>query len=280
MAFQVAVAQFTPKKADVNANLDRIAELLAQASAEGAELCVFAETIVSGYFLEGGVIEVAMSAAELLAGLSLRCDQRIDALIGFYESDGGNLYNSAAYLEIGPSPRVVHVYRKFFLPTYGVFDEERFVSRGHELGVFDTRLGRVGVLICEDVWHSILSTAVALKGAQTILVPAASPARGFSGETIGNLDRYERMLRAVSEEHGVFCVNAQLAGFEGGKGFVGGSMVLDPFGEVLARSPVADDHLLMAPIDLDVVEIARSQLPLISDLRSGWSDVIRALEGV
>lgn len=275
MAFKVAVAQFTPRKADVPSNLDRIADFLEQAADQGAELAVFPEAIVSAYFLEGGVLESALSGGELLAQLSQRCSRKIDALVGFYESSEGHLYNSAAYLELGSQPRLIHVYRKFFLPTYGVFDEERFVGRGRDIGVFDTRLGRVGVLICEDAWHSILATISAAKGAQMILVPSASPARGFEGEKIGNLDRYERMLKAISDEHGVYCVNAQLCGFEGGKGFVGGSMVVDPFGKIVAQAPIADDCLLLADVDLDFVEIARAQLPLTADLQSAWGDIQR-----
>ncbi len=275
MTFTVGAAQFTPQKGDVQGNLDRIAEILEQASSEGAELVVFPETIVSGYFLEGGVLESALTGEELLKELAKRTSKPIDALIGFYEVSNGNLYNSAAYVELGKSPRLIHTYRKFFLPTYGVFDEERFVSRGHELGVFDTRLGRMAILICEDVWHSILSALVAVHGAQVILVPSASPARGFSGDQIGNLDRYARMLKAVSDEHGVYCINAQLCGFEGGKGFVGGSSITDPLGSILARAPVLEDHLILADVDLGLIEVARAQLPLTSDLQSAWGDIQR-----
>lgn len=279
MTFTVGAAQFTPKKADVQANLDRIAEILEEASSEGAELVVFPETIVSGYFLEGGVLESALTGEELLAELAKRFSKPIDALVGFYETSRGNLYNSAAYVELGPRPRLVHAYRKFFLPTYGVFDEERFVSRGHDLGVFDTRLGRMAVLICEDIWHSILSALAAVHGAQVVLVPSASPARGFSGEQIGNLERYARMLRAVSDEHGVYCVNSHLCGFEGGKGFVGGSSITDPMGNVLAQAPVLEDHLTLAEVDLELVELARAQLPLTSDLQSAWGDIQRIVAG-
>jgi len=170
---------------------------------------------------------------------------------------------------------LVHVYKKFFLPTYGVFDEERFVSRGHDLGVFETRFGKMGVLICEDIWHSILPTLAATAGAEVILVPSASPARGFSGEEIGNLCHYKKMITAVSEEHGVYCVNCQLTGFEGGKGFVGGSSVSDPGGQIIAKGPVGEEFLLLASIDLELVTIARAALPLISDLQSAWQDIRR-----
>ncbi|MEQ1821415.1 MAG: nitrilase-related carbon-nitrogen hydrolase [Fimbriimonadaceae bacterium] len=278
MSFTVGVAQFTPKKADVSANLDKIAEFALSAAAEGAELVVFPETITSGYFLEGGVLAAAISPAELLDELDGRLhalDRPLDLLVGFYEKSGGNLYNSAAYLQVGQFSRVVHTYRKFFLPTYGVFDEERFVSRGHELGVFDTRLGRMAILICEDVWHSVLSALCAVAGAQIVLIPSASPARGFEAATIGNLDRYHRMLRAVSDEHGVYCVNAQLCGFEGGKGFVGGSSVINPFGHTIAEAPIMESHLVLCEIDPEIVEIARSQLPLTSDLQSAWGDICK-----
>ncbi len=279
MTFTVGTAQFTPRKAQVPSNLDRIAEFMEQGAQEGVDLMVFPETITSGYFLEGGVLESALTADELLRQIVRRSSPRMDVLIGFYERFEDNLYNSAAYIELGNEPRVVHVYRKFFLPTYGVFDEERFVARGHELGVFNTRLGRMGVLICEDVWHSILPSLCAVRGAQVMLVPSASPARGFQGESVGNLERYGRMLRSVSDEHGVYCVNAQLCGFEGGKGFVGGSSVVDPFGQVLVQAPLLEDHLAVAPVDLDQIAIARSQIPLTSDLQSAWADIQRIVAG-
>src|SRR5690606_20462569 len=149
-----------------------------------------------------------------------------------------------------------------FLPTYGLFDEERFVTRGSNLTVLHTRLGRMAILICEDLWHSILPTLCALGGAQAILVPSASPGRGFGETQIRNLDRFERLAIAVSEEPGVFTLNCQLCGFDGGKGFVGGSRIVSPTGEILAASPVIDEHLLIATVDLDLIDIARAQLPL------------------
>ncbi|MBN9501379.1 MAG: hypothetical protein BGO01_01015 [Armatimonadetes bacterium 55-13] len=278
MAFKVACAQFTPRKAAVAHNLDRIAEIVLQAQGEEVDLLTFSETSTSGYFLEGGVLDVAMTSDQLVVELSRRLSGRIerpiDVLIGFYQNADGNLYNSAAYFELAEhGPRLVHVYRKFFLPTYGVFDEERYVSRGRELGVFETRFGRMATLICEDIWHSFLPSLCAVAGAQVILVPSASPGRGFTGETVGNLDRYQRLLTAVSEEHGIFCVNTQLCGFEGGKGFVGGSMVTDPFGRLIGQAPVQEEHMLVTNIDLDLVTVARAQTPLISDLQTAWSDI-------
>lgn len=283
MRFTVACAQIAPQKASLERNLDAMAEAVRQASGEGADLVVFPETSTTGYFLEGGVVECALTADDLCASLAKRLERLerpVDVAAGFYETHHGTLYNSAAYLSFGSGARVVHLYRKFFLPTYGVFDEERFVSRGRELGVFDTRFGRMALLICEDVWHSILPTLAALRGAQVMLVPAASPARGFAGPEISNHERYRRLMRALCEEHGVFGVNCQLTGFEGGKGFIGGSMVVDPFGKVIAEGPTGEQHLLLAQIDLDLLQPARAQTPLLSDLESAWGDIKRIVEGL
>jgi predicted amidohydrolase len=279
MRFTVACAQIAPDKAEIAKNLDQIASGVRQASREGAHLVMLPEASTSGYFLEGGVLESSLTRQELVSELEKRLDghaRPIDILVGFYEKDRGNLYNSCTYLAFDNGKlEIVGVYRKFFLPTYGVFDEERFVARGRELGVFDTRFGKVGVLVCEDVWHSVMPTLTALAGAEIILVPAASPGRGFSGETVENLDRYQRLLRAVAEEHGIWCVNCQLCGFEGGKGFVGGSMVINPLGQVTAQSPIMTPHLLIAEVDLDLVATARAQSPLLADLQSCWGDVKR-----
>lgn len=267
-------------KAETGRNLDTIAEISRQASGEGADLVLFPETSTAGYFLEGGVLEASLTkeklAYELWGRLKDGLDRPIDIALGFYEIADGILYNSAAYLEFTPDGvRINGVYRKIFLPTYGVFDEERFVSRGRDLAIIETRFGRLALLICEDIWHSVMPMLCAVRGAQMLLVPAASPARGFSGAEIENHERYRRLFRAVSEEHAVYVINSQLIGFEGGKGFIGGSMVVDPFGKVIAEAPIAEPQLLIADIDLDLVGIARAQSPLLSDLKGQWEEVRR-----
>src|SRR5580704_16334682 len=105
MAFTVACAQIAPEKAQVEANLDKIADLIVQASAEGADLVVFPEASTTGYFLEGGVVESAIGSSDLLAGICRRLehklDRPVDALVGFYQSEKGSLYNAAGYLQLG-----------------------------------------------------------------------------------------------------------------------------------------------------------------------------------
>src|SRR5439155_1101085 len=208
----------------------------------------------------------------------------IDVAVGFYEVFQNRFYNSCLYATLGgPDAGVKHVHRKVFLPTYGVFDEERFVERGHEVRAFDTRFGRAAILICEDAWHSLTATIAALDGAQLLVLPSASPARG-TGKTEGegeslpaSVVRWERIVRNIAEEHGVFVVYASLVGFEGGKGFPGGSLVVLPSGEIALRGPIFEEAVLTADLDFDLITQARADAPLLADLEVNLPHLVKNL---
>jgi NAD+ synthase (glutamine-hydrolysing) len=280
---RVALAQFTPKKADTGGNLERIAGILAEES-EHADVVVFPETALSGYFLEGGVAEASLAVEELAEGLGPPPEQAPDLVIGFYERWRRRLYNSVAYLEpAGGGWSVRHVHRKVFLPTYGVFDEARFVEPGQEVRAFDTRFGRFGMLICEEAWHSLPSSILALDGAELLLIVSASPARDFAPSGAvrpANLDRWERLAPAMAVEHGVFVAVAQLTGSEGGKLFPGGSIAVGPDGRVLARGPLLEEAVTLAALDATALDRARGESPLLSDLEQALPHLQRSLDRV
>jgi len=267
---RVAMIQFKPTKADVQGNLGRVKDLVTSQAAV-ADLVVLPEASLSGYFLEGGVAEAALTAERLAELLGPPAADAPDVVVGFYERWRRQLYNSAAYL--APSEQVWtvrHVHRKMFLPSYGVFDEARFVEPGTEVRAFDTRFGRLGMLVCEDAWHSLPATVLALGGAELLIVVSASPARDFSPRAGGmpaNLDRWERVAPATAVEHGIFVVVAQLAGSEGGKLFPGGSIAIGPDGRVLARGPLLEEAVTLAVLDASEIERARTASPLLSDLQ-------------
>lgn len=289
----IAVPQFRPRKGDIAGNLDRIAGLVAQAAAlePRPQLVVFAETVLSGYFVEGGVRELARSADQLAAELETRLRgvapalPATDVIVGFYEEYEGTLYNSAACIALGGdrAARVLHVHRKNFLPTYSLFDEERFVDRGYGIRAFDTSAGRVAVLVCEDAWHSLSGAIAALDGAQVVCVVAAAPARGPAPRDDGtagpgSVARWERLIRDIAEEHGVFAVLANLVGSEGGRMFQGGSMIVGPRGDVRVRAPVFEEAMLTASVDLADITRVRSDLPLLSDLRGAMPFLRKELD--
>jgi len=277
----IALGQLRPRKGDVAANIARLGELFAQVSqgARRPDVLHLPETVLSGYFVEGGVADVAMTAGEVAAKLNdvyreHSTETPLDVVLGFYERWRDTLHNSAMYVRLGETePRILHVHRKVFLPTYGLFDEERFVERGLDVRAFDTPWGRAAILICEDAWHSVTGTLAALDDAQVIFVSSAAPARGIQPRDDGvegpaTMARWERTLREIAEEHGVFVTFANLVGSEGGKLFAGGSLILGPKGDLRARARVWDEALTSTTIDLGDLSRARAELPLLADLRS------------
>ncbi|MFN9086792.1 MAG: nitrilase-related carbon-nitrogen hydrolase, partial [Gemmatimonadaceae bacterium] len=239
----IALCQFAPRKGDTAGNLARIGRLCAQAATlePRPQVVQFPETALSGYFVEGAVREVACTAGALAYDLDdayrTACAAAgldavpLDIVIGFYERWRDTLHNSAAYLTIGLDdgpPVLRHVHRKNFLPTYGLFDEERFVERGTDIRAFETPWGRAALLVCEDAWHSLSGTIAALDGAQVVFVSSAAPARGVWPRTDGiagpySAARWERLIRDIAEEHGVYTSFVNLVGTEGGKRFFGTS---------------------------------------------------------
>jgi predicted amidohydrolase len=194
-------------------------------------------------------------------------------VIGFYEDKDGKLYNSALYATLGEKPVLRHVHRKLFLPTYGVFDEERFVSRGHTIEAFDTPHGRAAILICEDACHSIAVTIAALRGAQIIYIPSASPGRGLQEAEPANVRMWRDIMRVSAAEHGIFIAYAGLVGFEGGKGFTGASRLMGPFGDLRVEAPFEGAAILRASLSLEDVNIARAALPALGDLEANLAEV-------
>lgn len=285
MHLSVAVAQFRPVKADVEASLDRVREVLARAASSGRrpDLVVFPEATLTGYFLEGGVRDHALRSDEVAAALQERWSEvgdgaAIDVCLGFYERHRDRVYNAGLYAQLGPDgPLVREVHRKVFLPTYGVFQEDRYVEAGSTFRAFDTRWGRAALLVCEDAWHSLSATLAALDGAQVMLVPSAAPARGVRpGPGVpGSVERWERLVRGIAEEHGVYVVLAQLSGFEAGKGFAGASTVVDPRGRTVVTAPLWEEALVGASLDLDALLDARTQAPLLADLEAALPRILR-----
>src|SRR5438094_2116124 len=286
---RLAIAQIRPTKGEYAANVQRIGGVLAQlAKLEPAvDLVVFPETATSGYFVEGGVRDVAVTAGTLFRDLSVQHEAAqappLDVAVGFYEVFQNRFYNSCLYASFGNAPpRILHVHRKVFLPTYGVFDEDRFVERGREIHAFDTRWGRAAILICEDAWHSLAGTIAALEGAQLILVPSASPARGTGMDEEGtrlpaSVVRWERILKGIADEHGVWVAFASLVGFEGGKGFPGGSVLVSPGGEILLRGPLFEEAVLTYDLDFEELTRARAESPLLADLEVNLPHLIKTL---
>lgn len=264
----LALAQIKTKLGDVRANLEKHLHYVDEAVKQGAQLVIFPELSLTGYCLQDLVPTVACSPtpADPVFGALLKASAKIDMVVGFVDEDPRHrFYISAAYLSQG---RVLHIHHKVYLPTYGLFDEGRFFAWGDAVRAFDTRWGRVGVLICEDFWHASPPYLLWLDGADLIILTSASPGRGLSGEDkLESAWWVEHINRAYASLFTTFVAHTNKVGFEDGLNFWGGSTIFDPDGNLLAQGPYMEEALTVARIDLREVRRTRARLPLLRDER-------------
>jgi predicted amidohydrolase len=259
----IAVAQVNPRLGDVDANLALYEERVR--AARGADLVVFPELSLTGYFLKDMVSTVALrlDAPEVK---KLRELSRKTALVaGLVEETADyRFYNSAVYFEDG---EITAVHRKAYLPTYGLFDEGRYFARGEQIRSFDCKLGRTALLICEDMWHPSTVYIAALDHALIVICPSTSPLRGISdNQEQDNNARYWELLNAMyAQTFSLFIVYANRVGFEDGIGFWGGSEILDPSGARVAKAKYYEEDLIVGTINLKHARRHRVASPLLRD---------------
>lgn len=269
MKLPIALAQINTVLGNVPRNLEKHLEYIQQAQNSGAELILFPELSLTGYVLQDLVPTVAChpSHDDPVFRPLLEASRKIDIVVGFVEEDVRNrFFISAAYLSRG---EVVHVHHKVYLPTYGLFDESRFFAWGDAVEAFDTRFGRVGMLICEDFWHASPPYLLWLDGADLFLFMSASPGRGLSDEPILESSRWvNHILRAYSSVYTSFVAHTNRVGYEDGLNFWGGAEIYDPNGELLVQGPYYDEALTFAELDLNQLHRTRAKLPVLRDERT------------
>jgi len=266
MKFKLALAQFSPRLGDVDANLKIIDDYIARARAARADLVIFPELALTGYYLKDLVPSVAARPSPDDPRLApiFAASRDLDIVISFVEEDARyRYYIAAAYLSEG---HVVHVHRKVYLPTYRLFDDGRFFAPGSAFRAFDTRFGRMGLLICEDAWHLSSPYVLWQDGADFLIDVSASPGYGISSsDELANADTVRNFLRTYASILTTFVIFSNRVGMEDGIAFWGGSHVLAPDGKTLAAAPEFDDALVCAGIDTDALRRARLDLPILRD---------------
>ncbi len=265
MNIKIGVAQITPRLGDLTANLAVCEHSVQKAKGQGLDVLVFPELSLTGYHLRDSVAAVALRLDSPEMTLLKAWSREVALVVGFVEeSPEFHFYNAAAYLAGG---ELRHVHRKVYLPTYGMFDEQRYFARGGQLRTFEMPFGRASLLICEDLWHPSAMYVAALDRALMVICPSSSPLRGISdGETQDDNARYWELInRMYAETFGLFLVYANRVGFEDGVGFWGGSEILDPFGRRLAKGRYYEEDFITAELSLDAVRRKRIAAPLLRD---------------
>ncbi len=263
----IALAQINPALGDLERNLALHEKTAEEAMGRGARLLIFPELSLTGYFLKDIVSSVALPLTSSLLGKLRDLSRRIDLVVGLVEETPEHLfYNAALYLSMG---EILHVHRKVYLPTYGIFDEQRYLAEGGRIRTFRAGIGRAAILICEDMWHPSTAFVASLDGMDILICPSSSPGRGGleDAETFANARAWETINRAYAQLFTCYVLYVNRVGYEDGACFWGGSEVIAPSGEPVAKAEYVSEAILVADIDHTEIRRARMANPLLRDER-------------
>ncbi|MGB1802735.1 MAG: NAD+ synthase [Miltoncostaeaceae bacterium] len=255
---RVACAQINTVVGDIDGNAERVLDAIRRGHDHGAAIVLTPELAITGYPPEDLLLRPSFADASraALKDLARQVTAGV-AVVGFVEHDE-DVHNAAAVIADG---EVQAVYRKRFLPNYGVFDEARYFRAGTEPIVLDIAGARVGVVICEDIWYSA-PVAGDLAEARLDLVACISSSPFHLAKGAGR----ERMLQTRAYDSSAALAYCNQVGGQDDLVFDGRSAVIDPAGELIARSPVFEEDLLIADIPLDLAAGRRLREPLLRRL--------------
>jgi predicted amidohydrolase len=259
---RIGLAQVDSRLGDLEGNVESHLRWIGEARAQGVDLLLFPELSLTGYRL----LHLTPRSAQNVRTSPwiprlLEAAGSMSVVAGFVEEDdAGVLFNSALFLHRG---EVAHVHRKVYLPSYGIFQEGRFFGEGQTLGLASLDGARVGMLICEDLWHAEVARRMARAGAKLLCVISASPGRIGPGEKPESQEDWETLTRSTALLNTCWVVYCNRVGWEEGSFYTGGSHIVRPGGEVMIRAPYLEEHLLVTEIDLREVDRLRWKLPLL-----------------
>jgi len=277
---KIALAQIAPRLGALERNRDLHLEYMERARREKADLVVFPELSLTGYTLKDLAAEVALDPrTDPLFRKIMARSRGLSVVLGFMEEaaeEKGLFYNSVAFLSDG---KILHVHRKVFLPTNGMFEEAKFFAQGRDLRTFPTPFGKAGLLICRDFLHYGASYVLYAGGADMIITVSAAPGRGVGGgEAFESSRMWELMGEAISSFSTAFVVYVNRVGSEDGVSFAGGSFVYGPDGRLLARAAYLDPEFRVLSLDLTAVREARTKRLFKRDEKPDI--ILRSLERV
>ena len=258
---KLALAQISSKRENKKANLQKIEKFTIKAKEQGANLVIFPELSLTGYVLHDQVYELA----EAILGPSTKKVEELAKKTGMHiifgmpelsEKTEATIFNTAVF--VGPTG-IIGKFRKMYLPTHSVFEEKRYFRPGYQTAVFNTHVGNVGLFICYDIFFPEVCRLTRLKGAELMVCISASPAvrRNY----------FEIFTAARALENTAFLAYVNLAGVEDGLQFWGGSRLVSPTGDVLAKAKYDEEDLVVCEVDYRDIRSAETFIPTLRDLR-------------
>ncbi len=264
---RITLAQVDAALGDIDANVERAADAITRAGADGTDLVVFPELHLSGYALgrvaDEDDLAMAIDDPRLLRLAELASPAAV--LLGFPESTPSwmHTYNSAACFAAG---ELVHVHRKLYLPTYDIFEERKHFSPGNSMRAFDLDDVRAATLVCNDAWQPMLPFLAVQDGARLLLQPACSAQSRFP-ERYDSPTYWHDLSTFYGRMYQSFVVFVNRVGREGDLHFFGRSHIVDPWGHTVAEAKADEADLLTVEIDLDEVRRRRREIPLLREAR-------------
>jgi predicted amidohydrolase len=258
---RIALAQISCKHGDKAENIAEIKKIVTKAKKQTTDLIIFPELSLTGYVVRDQIYELS----ETIPGPSCKIIEEIARKTKSYiifgmpelsEKTQATIYNTAVF--IGPEG-VIGKYRKMHLPTHGVFEEKRYFRPGYQTAVFETPLGKIGLIICYDIFFPELSRLARLKGAQLIVCISASPStrRTF----------FEALTIARAIENTAFLAYVNLVGIEDGLQFWGGSRIVGPSGKIFAQAKYDEEDFVICDVDYADIRSVETFVPTLKDLR-------------
>jgi len=266
---KLALCQISSKRENKDANLQKIETLTKRAKQEGVDLVVFPEMSLTGYVLHDQVYGLAETipgpSVKRVEELAKKAEMHIIfGMPELCEKAQATIYNTAVL--VGPKG-LIGKYRKMYLPTHSVFEEKRYFRPGYEPAAFQTDLGNIGLTICYDVFFPEVFRLPRLKGAQLIVCISASPAVRST--------YFEILTAARALENTAYLAYVNLSGMEDGLQFWGGSRLVSPTGDVLAKAKYDEEDFLICEVDYADLRTAETFIPTLRDLRPELFDKLK-----
>jgi predicted amidohydrolase len=258
---KLALAQISSKRESKSENLRKIEKLTLKAKEQGADLVIFPEMSLTGYVVLDQVYELAETipgpSTEKVEALAKRTGMHIIfGMPELSEKTQATVFNTAVF--VGPRG-LIGKYRKMYLPTHSVFEEKRYFRPGYEVTAFQTDIGNIGLSICYDIFFPEVYRLTRLKGAQLMVCISASPAVRRS--------YFEILTSARALENTAFLAYVNLAGVEDGLQFWGGSRLVCPTGDVVAKAKYDEEDFVVCDVDFSELRTAETFIPTLRDLR-------------
>ena len=266
---KLALAQISSRRENKKENLQKIEEFTIKAKEQAADLVIFPELSLTGYVVHDQIYELA----EIIPGPSTKRIEDLAKKTGMYiifgmpelsEKTEATIFNTAVF--VGPNGFIGR-YRKMYLPTHSVFEEKRYFRPGYQTASFDTTLGNVGLCICYDIFFPEVFRLTRLKGAELIICISASPAVRRS--------YFEILTAARALENTAFLAYVNLVGVENGLQFWGGSRLVSPTGDILAKAKYDEEDLVICEVDYSNIRPAETFIPTLRDLRPELFDKLK-----